>query len=242
MTTQPDPNQPVAIVTGAGTGIGRATAAALARDGFALVLVGRRREPLRQTAEAIGNAATVHQADIGDQTQARALIDRLADTFRRLDVLVNNAGVAPLKPIDQTTDADIEQTFRINALGPASLIAHAWPLLRRTEHGCIVNVSTLGTRDPFPGFFAYAASKCALNSMTRSCAIEGADIGLRAFTIAPGAVETPMLRGLFSPDQIPADACLQPEAIAEVIAACVRGEHDEMNGRVIWLTGPGKGG
>jgi NAD(P)-dependent dehydrogenase (short-subunit alcohol dehydrogenase family) len=96
-----------------------------------------------------------------------------------------------------------------------------------------VNVSSIATVDPFPGFFAYAASKAALNLMTASAAKEGANVGIRAFAVAPGAVETPMLRASFDAKAVPPEACLEPESVARVIVACATGLRDADSGRVI---------
>ncbi|MEM8756780.1 MAG: SDR family oxidoreductase [Planctomycetota bacterium] len=237
MTSRPTPadDRPVALITGAGSGIGRASADRLIAAGFRTVLVGRRKGPLREAADALGDLATVLPADIGNPADARALIGSIGDAFGRLDVLVNNAGTAPLLPIAQTGRDVIDTAFRVNAEGPAHLIALAWPMFERQQSGRIVNVSTMGTRDPFPGFFAYAASKAALNSMTRSCASEGRELGIRAFTVAPGAVETEMLRGLFGKEAVPPEMCLSPDEVAAVIADCATGRRDTDSGKTIWL-------
>ncbi len=237
---------PVAIVTGGGSGIGRAVCVLLARAGLRLVICGRRAELLEETREQLGEGAVCEAVvcDVGDPLQAAGLVDVAVDRFGRVDVVINNAAMAPLTPIDAHTVELIAQTYMTNAVGPASLIAAAWKVFR-AQHGerrasrlgaCVVNVSTMGTRDPFPGFFAYAASKAATNLMVKSCAKEGKEIGVRAFAVAPGAVETPMLRGLFGPEVLPTSACLRPERVAEEIVACVLGERDQHNGRVIFMS------
>ncbi len=232
-----DSTPPVAIVTGAGTGIGSETALLLAREGHHVVLAARRRAPLEEAARAIeasgGPDAMVRPTDIADPGEARALVEETIERFGRLDVLVNNAGVAPLDPIEQTSEQTLRQAFEINALGPARLIIAAWPHFQERRAGCVVNVSTRGTLDPFPGFFAYAASKASVNLFTKSCASEGREIGVRSFCVAPGAVETGMLRALFSTEQIPESETLAPEDVARVIVECVRGERDEEMGDVI---------
>lgn len=232
---------PVSIVTGAGGGIGRALAERLADRGHRLVLVGRTESKLHDTldiARTHGADAMVVVADLADPDHAARVINETLERFDRVDVLVNCAGVAPLAPIERTTKEILEEAFFINAFGPAHLIIRAWPVFRRQKSGCVVNVSTIGTTDPFPGFFAYAASKSALDSFTRSCAREGRSIGVRAFCVNPGAVETPLLRKNFPEHQLPTEKALRPEAVAEVIVECIEGVRDEEHGRTIALPSP----
>jgi NAD(P)-dependent dehydrogenase (short-subunit alcohol dehydrogenase family) len=242
----PDHPIPVALITGAGSGIGRAVAVRLAREGFRLVLAGRRMGPLEDTASRLppGTESVCVPADVSDPGSGHALVTTALGRFGRLDALINNAAMAPLRPIERTTADLIQQTFFTNAIGPACAIAAAWLVFSR-QHAegrtgpighCVVNVSTLGTRDPFPGFFAYASSKAALNLMAQSCAKEGAAIGVRAFAVAPGAVETPMLREIFPPDVLPPEHCLSPETVADEVIACIKGERDAKNGQTIYLT------
>ncbi|MFO0895479.1 MAG: SDR family oxidoreductase [Phycisphaerales bacterium] len=231
----------VTIITGAGSGIGRATAEMLAPLGHALVLVGRTEAKLLDTLDAVrdsGADAMVATADLQDAEHAAAVVHQAMERFDRIDAIVNSAGVAPLLPIEKTTEEVLEETFRINAFGPAFLIVQAWPIFRRQKSGCVVNVSTLGTSDPFPGFFAYAASKSALDSFTRSCAREGRSIGVRAFCVNPGAVETPLLRKNFPAHVLPPERALKPEAVAEVIVECIAGKRDHEHGRTILLPSP----
>lgn len=226
----------VAVVTGAGSGIGRAAALLLARRGYTLVLAGRTIATLSEAVAEIG-AGAAHAAvcDMADPAQARALVDGAAERFGRVDLLVNNAGFASLAPIDRTDDVLLARAFAVNTIGPGAAISAAWRHFKAQKSGCVVNVSTLGTEDPFPGFFTYAAAKAALDSFTRSCAKEGKAIGVRAFSVAPGAVETGMLRSMFNEKMIPKGVPLTPEAVAGVIAACACGERDGDNGKVIYL-------
>jgi NAD(P)-dependent dehydrogenase (short-subunit alcohol dehydrogenase family) len=113
------------------------------------------------------------------------------------------------------------------------MITRAWPHFCTRNTGCIVNVSSLATTDPFPGFFAYAASKSALESLTRSAHGEGKRHGIRAFSVAPGAVETPLLRQNFSEKVLPHAATLDPEAVASLIVDCIEGRRDEDRGKSI---------
>ncbi len=230
---------PVAIVTGAGSGIGRATAEVLAGAGYRLALVGRRDGTLEETMNAIAARSIASQemlsipADVGDEHQARSVVDVTFEQWQRVDALVNNAGFAPLANIADTDVDLVYRTFAVNTFGPAHLIARAWPIFTRQGGGCIVNVSSRATSDPFPGFFVYAATKSALESFTRSAAQEGAAHGIRAYSVAPGAVETAALRGLFSEQALPREAALDPLDVARVIGECVLGRRPEPSGSVI---------
>lgn len=237
----PTTGQPAALVTGAGSGIGRATADVLSQRGFAVALAGRRMDALRETSAALPGPSIVLAGDVGDAAYARGMVAKVVEAFGRLDVLVNNAGFAPRMTIDRTYPELLDEAFRINALGPANTIAAAWPVFVRQRSGCVVNVSSMASIDPFPGFFAYGSAKAALNLMARCCATEGRAFNVRAFAVAPGAVETPMLRANFDERAVPPGACLAPEAVAALIVDCVEGRRDADNGGVIPITAGGPG-
>lgn len=255
----------VALITGAGSGIGRATAVALAAAGWHVALVGRRRGALEETAAAADDASLsplpalsplppresrvlVITGDVSIADVATAAVEETVARFGRLDAVVNNAGSAPLATIDQTTPEMLRECFAVNALAPGYVIAAAWAVFSRqaqvagargeSPRATVVNVSSMATRDPFAGFFAYAAAKASVNLMAQSCAKEGAAIGVRAFAVAPGAVETPMLRANFGEEVIPREKTLAPEEVARVIVSCIAGERDAENGGVIWVESP----
>ncbi len=235
---------PVAIVTGAGSGIGRAVAERLGREGYRLALVGRRREKLEETARRLhppgpsGETVLALAADLSDAREVGPVIERVLGAWGRVDALVNNAGVAELRDI-AATDADLlARVFAVNTFAPALLIARLWPVFREHGGGRIVNVSSLASSDPFPGYFVYAASKAAIESLTRPVCGEGAALGIRGFSVAPGAVETPMLRACFSDHDLPPSRTLSPAAVAEVVCACVLGRCDDQAGSVIAVALP----
>lgn len=228
----------IALITGAGSGIGRAIAQAFSRAGYCLAMVGRRERELRETAALTGLPALILASDISTALSARQAVRDCVKHFGRLDVLINNAGLGKLAAIPETSDALLEETYRINAFAPAWMTLEAWPVFARqyaetSVGGCIINVSSMASIDPFPGFFAYAGSKVAASIMAASIAKEGAAINLRAFALAPGAVETDMLRAAFDESMISRDQALAPAHIATIALACARGEHDARNGKNI---------
>jgi NAD(P)-dependent dehydrogenase (short-subunit alcohol dehydrogenase family) len=238
------PLPPVTIVTGAGSGIGRAACELLADLGHRLTLVGRRASALEETMSLIaGEVASppevlVVPADVSDEEQAAAAVDLTVERWGRVDALVNNAGAVHMAPLQETGEDVLFHLFAVNTFGPACLMARVWPIMVRQGEGCIVNVSSMAAVDPFPGLAAYGASKAALDSLTRSVHAEGAELGIRAFSVLPGAVETPMLRSLFSPADLPPRRALDPMEVAQVIVECVAGRRDEQRGTTILVPSP----
>ena len=230
----------VVVVTGASSGIGAAVAELFLERGAMVIGVARSVDALgRMAARWPGRFVSV-TADVRD---ANGLVERLAGEVERLggvDVVVNNAGVAPAAAIDQTTAELFEDTIAVNLVAPAAVIHALWPSLA-SRGGCIVNVSSLAQLDPFPGFFAYAASKGGLHMLTVVAAAEGCDNGVRAFTLAPGVVDTPLHRALM-PESIPPvggkPSVLAPSDVARVVLDIVEGVHDRWNGWTLAMPAP----
>ncbi|CAM5652481.1 ketoreductase [Streptomyces spiroverticillatus] len=200
-TMTPSPHQRVVLVTGAGTGIGRATALAFAAEGARVIAVGRRPEPLTETAAQHPTRITPLTADITEDGAAEALVREAVATYGRLDVLVNNAGIVGEGALGSCTRTGIETQLATNLIAPVLLTQAALPAL--AEHaGVVVNISTSVGQRAWPGNSVYAASKTALELLTRSWAVELAPRGIRVVAVAPGAVDTPIgeHRGL-SPDE-----------------------------------------
>ena len=234
-----DSGKAVAIVTGASSGIGRAIAEALGRAGDTVVISGRDGGRLAAAAGELSRATGAEVvpivADAGDTAAMRKLVGAAVERFGRVDTLVNNAGLAEVRPIADTTDDAARTAFAANVFGPAAAIAAAWPTFVRQKRGCIVNISSWAAHDPFPGFFLYGATKSALSSLTRSCWNEGKDHGIRPFTIGPAAVETDLLRSAFDVSVLPKEACLAPADVAALVMECIQGQREEALGRCLYI-------
>ena len=229
--------QPVAIITGAGRGIGRATALELARLGHRVVLAARDVESLNETARTVGGdgRALAVPTDVTDPAQVEHLAERALETFGRIDAVVNNAGLAPIRPIREMTPQEWKAVIDTNLSAAFYLTRAAWPAFERQRSGVVVNVSSAAARDPFPGFAAYGAAKAGLHLFALSAAREGEPIGVRVHTVAPGSVETEMFRGLMTREQWPADKTLDPADVARIIGQCVTGELRYTSGEVIYV-------
>ncbi|MFE8986757.1 SDR family NAD(P)-dependent oxidoreductase [Streptomyces collinus] len=187
-----------ALVTGAGSGIGRTIARALAAEGANVVVVGRRREPLEETAESIeaaGGKALAVTADVARAAEVEAAVAAAVEHFGSLDVAVNNAGVfrggAPLADL---AEEDWHTQLGVNVTGVfLALRAEIRQMRTQPSGGAIVNIaSTFGAHARHPGAAAYAATKAAVSVLTRGAALDHIREGIRINAVSPGAVNTPM--------------------------------------------------
>lgn len=222
-----------AIVTGAGSGIGRSTAKLLSNTGYDIVLVGRTLSKLEETAADLAGNSLCVDADIANPAECERIIRQSLDQFSRIDAIANVAGNAPSLPISESTAENWRACIDTNLTAIVHLTAQAWPTFTAQQSGVIVNVSSLASIDPFPGFAMYASAKAGVNMFTKVTAREGEAVGVKAFSVAPGAVETPMLRSLFDESMIPKENTLSPDAIAQVIVDCIIGKRDSDNGHTI---------
>ncbi len=228
-----------AIVTGAGSGVGRQAAVLLSQAGYALVLVGRTESKLRQTASELGEAPSlVLAADLCDPSVGQSVVQRTVERFGRIDALANVAGLAQVCPIAKITPEEWRRTIDTNVTSVMLLTSAAWPVMTRQRSGVIVNVSSMASLSPFPGFSMYAPAKAALNMFTLVTAQEGKRAGIKAVALAPGAIETPMLRSLFDAKAIPPEKTLDPVEVAGVVRDCVTGARAFQSGEVIQLPSP----
>jgi NAD(P)-dependent dehydrogenase (short-subunit alcohol dehydrogenase family) len=184
----------IAIVTGAGSGIGEATARRFAREGARVVLCGRRLEPIERVAAAIasaGGAAETRSVDVSDERAFEALIDDTVKRHRRLDVLVNNAYGMTAATLESTTTADWHRTFRATLDSVFFGLRAALPRMAKQGGGAIVNVSSTAGHAGQIGIGAYASAKAALENLTRTAAVEAAPHRVRVNALAPGVIATP---------------------------------------------------
>lgn len=216
----------VALVTGAGSGIGRAIAMALGRDGGRVVLVGRRRDPLEETATAIrafGGLADVRPMDASDPAAVDDLLAAIARDPARLDVLVHAAGVHALGPIEQSPVEEFDRLYGSNLRAPFLLARSALPLIRQAR-GEIVFVNSIAVFGARPGVGPYRAMKAGLRALADSLRDEVNPQGIRVLSVFPGRTATPTGEEIHRQEGRPyhPDDLLQPEDVAEIILAAIR--------------------
>lgn len=213
----------VAVVTGASSGIGRATARMLAAEGATVVLVARRGGVLQEVAEEIaaqGGRAIYYSIDVTDPQAVEGLFSAVEEQLGRLDILVNAAGVnLPRRRLADTRLEDWTRVIEVNLTGVYLCVQGALPLMRKQGSGTIVNISSMaGKHTSILAGVAYCASKHALGSLTRSINLEERHRGIRACELCPGEVNTPILDARPYPPPLESRAAmLQPEDVAQAV-------------------------
>jgi NADP-dependent 3-hydroxy acid dehydrogenase YdfG len=209
-----------ALITGASSGIGKATALAFAKAGINLALVGRSADKLAAVAtaaEAVGVTAKTYLVDLSVVDRVSAEIAAIAADWDNLDILVNNAGMAYTNSIGDTPLADWQRVIDLNLTSVFQCIQGILPHLRHQKSGTIVNVSSIAAKQVFPNWGLYSVSKFGLMALTQAIAGEERANGIRVTAICPGSVNTP----LWDTDTVQADfdrtAMLTPEMVAEGI-------------------------
>ena len=241
---------PTILITGALTGIGRATALAFAREGANVVVSGRREEAGQQLAtelRALGAQAEFLLADVTDEAQVASLVNQTVERFGRLDVAVNNAGVeGELGPVTGQTAENYRATFETNVLGTLLSLKHEIPVMLAQGSGSIINLSSIAGQAGMAGASVYVASKHAVEGLTKAAALEVAAQGVRINAVAPGPVETAMLTrftggsedakaGLLS--MMPAKRGAAPEEIAQTIVFLASDKARFLTGQSIAVDG-----
>jgi NAD(P)-dependent dehydrogenase (short-subunit alcohol dehydrogenase family) len=228
--TQRDLAGIVAVITGAGSGVGRAVATGLAAAGGTPVLVGRTREPLWETASlvaGIGGQSLVRPADVTDEAAVEAAFAQAADEMEGIDAAILAAGVGRYGPIESYPLDDWEETLATNLTGPFLCAKAAIPHLRKNGGGAIVAVSSGAGKQGYPQLGAYSASKFGLMGLMQGIAGEVADDGIKVCTVVPGSILTPFggrsvaeKRAQMGGD--PGRKYLYPEDVAEAILFLLR--------------------
>jgi NAD(P)-dependent dehydrogenase (short-subunit alcohol dehydrogenase family) len=236
----------VALVTGATSGIGAATAALLAERGAHVLVAGRdagRGDAVVAAIRARGGKADFLAADLGDTESARQLArEAVAAGGGRVDILVNNAGIFPFGPTAQTTPEDVDAVYELNVKAPFHLVAALAPGMAERGTGAIVNISTMVAEYGMAGMALYGSSKAALNLLTKAWAAEFGPAGVRVNAIQPGPTRTEgtaalgdSLDGLAT--QSPAGRAAAPKEIAEAIAYLVSDAASFVHGAVLPVDG-----
>jgi NADP-dependent 3-hydroxy acid dehydrogenase YdfG len=184
----------VAVITGASSGIGEATAEALAKEGCAVVVAARREERLEDLVERIngknGGKALSVSCDVTDEEQAHELIQRAKDQFGRVDILVNNAGVMQLSKVAKGLSDEWRTMFEVNVLGLLYATDAAIEVMKEQGSGHLVNISSLASRGTRPGVGVYSGTKMAVNGISESLRQELLEDNIRVTMVEPGAVKT----------------------------------------------------
>jgi NAD(P)-dependent dehydrogenase (short-subunit alcohol dehydrogenase family) len=221
---------PVVLITGALTGIGRATALAFAREGAQIVVSGRSNQAgqsLVDKLHELGADAEFIRADVRHEEDVRALVDKTVARFGRLDVAVNNAGTeGRLGPIADQSAESYAATFDTNVLGTLLSLKHELRVMSPQRSGSIINVSSVLGRVGGAGAAVYAASKHAVEGLTKSAALEVAELGIRVNAVTPGPIETGMLTRYVKSDdatkaQVAASVPLKRIGEAEEVAQAI---------------------
>ncbi|MBD1838553.1 SDR family oxidoreductase [Coleofasciculus sp. FACHB-64] len=209
-----------ALITGASSGIGKATALAFAKAGFHVALVSRSESKLEAVAEAArktGVTAKAYALDLADIEQVREKVAAIADSFGSIDVLVNNAGMGYTGEIMSTPLSEWQQVIDLNLTSVFQCIQGILPSMRDRGSGIIINVASIAGQQPFPGWGAYNVSKAALIALSKTLAAEERAKGIRVVTISPGAVNTPIWDTETVQVELNRSAMLTPEIVAQSI-------------------------
>jgi NAD(P)-dependent dehydrogenase (short-subunit alcohol dehydrogenase family) len=242
----------VAVVTGAGLGIGQAAAAAFAREGASVVVVDRNREhgeSAVQNLQKEGLRGLFVPADVSSETDVKRMVEQVVAQWGRLDILVNNAGIYIQGDVTQTSLDDWNRIIAVNLTGAFLCTRYAVPAMLKNGGGVIVNVASEAGLVGIKGQVAYNVSKAGMIALTKSCAVDLAEQGIRVNAVCPGTTDTPLVREAVSraPDPAAARRRLEavrplnrlgtPDEIASAILYMASGESGYATGAVLSIDG-----
>jgi NAD(P)-dependent dehydrogenase (short-subunit alcohol dehydrogenase family) len=242
-------DKPVILITGALTGIGRATAVAFAKSGGRIVVTGRHDEAGKALAEELrsfGSQAEFINADVRNEDDVRAVVDQTVGQFGRLDVAINNAGTeGHVGAISDQTSESYAATFDTNVLGVILSMKHEVPVMRDQGSGSIVNISSTYGHKGAAGASVYVGSKHAVEGITKSVALETAKWGIRVNAVAPGPTDTSMLTRFTATPQnkarlaaeVPMGRLARAEELANAIVFIASGQASYITGHILNVDG-----
>jgi NAD(P)-dependent dehydrogenase (short-subunit alcohol dehydrogenase family) len=244
-------SKPVVLITGALTGIGRATAVAFAEQGARVAVSGRHPEKgealVTELREKGASDAIFIKADVRKETEVSALVDQVMQRFGHLDIAVNNAGKETLGAILDVTEQAYDEVFGTNVLGTLFSLKHEFRVMQAQGKGSIVNIGSVYGHKGFGGGGSiYVGSKFAIEGITKSAALEGASIGIRVNAVAPGHVETAMFRRVIGDSEaamsavtgmIPAGRVGDPKEIGDAIVFITSDKAAFMTGEIVTIDG-----
>jgi 3-oxoacyl-[acyl-carrier protein] reductase len=216
-------DKPVAVITGASRGIGRAIAVKFAQEGYATALTARNETGLQETEEEIkqtgGYTPLVIPGDLQDSGQIRRLADTVTKEWGKVDVLINNAGILHLKPFLELTPDEFQEMLDVNIKAVFELTQQIVPGMIKRRSGAIVNIASLAGKNGFKNGSGYSATKFALRGFAASLMMEVREHDIRVITVFPGSVATRMMGR--NPNATSRDTMLHPEDVAHAVYAAV---------------------
>ena len=236
-------NDKVALITGGGTGIGRATAEQFVAEGGRVVVVGRREEPLRSLSESHPDRVRHASVDIASVDGPKRALAFTVEQFGKIDVLINNAAVGIFQPLVEVEDKTIDLLFDVNIKGLIRLVRDAVPELEKTG-GNVVNISSTASRSAWPTLSVYAGTKAAMERVTVILAVELGPLGIRVNAVAPGFTDTAMANDNSTEEsraaaiaQTPLGRIGQPADIARSVCFLASDEASWVTGQTLQSSG-----